>query len=172
MVELIEWYQCRGCGRRLKWRAELVGRETECQCGSVVVCPELSGFELEEASPDSTMSATASGSMSGSVIAASQQEVLEVDLTEEVEPARCVHGEIPWHRHINFKAVCWTGAALFGLSVGIFAVIMAEWPWIVAAVIITPFTFWKWWKCERIWQGPRSLARAVEETLGEQGAGH
>ena len=171
MNAVLEWYQCSKCGRRYRWRPELVGTVTDCACGVEVECPDIQhAASLSSAGLDDTVGgSTMTGS---SVVAASQHEGIEVevepDRVETAEPVRYRrHGQVSWHRHINTKALCWTAAALVGLAVGIFAVIMNEWPYWVAAGLVTPFTFWRWWCCERIWQGPRSLARAVEETLGE-----
>ena len=171
MAEIMEWFQCRTCGRRQKWRAELVGTEIDCPCGSVIVCPDIDGFDLEPGTAqgrgDASGGSTAAGSMGGSVIVASQSEAAEMPIAA-VAPARPITGAVPWHRHINFRALMWSAAALVGLAAAIFAVIMNEWPYWVTAGVVTPLTFWRWWKCERLWQGPRSLSRAVEETLGTE----
>lgn len=171
MAQIIEWFQCGFCGRRQRWRAELVGVDVDCQCGRPVKCPELDALELAARSEGTANGTIAALTMSGAAVAApGYSEAVEIRLASHeaaaASPELQVGAGQPWHRDINFRTLFWTLAALFGLALAIFAAIMAEWPWIVAAVMISPYTFRRWWKCERSWQGQRSLMRAVEETLG------
>lgn len=43
---IIEWFQCKGCGRRHRWQADLAGKEVECACGDWVACPIPEGVRI------------------------------------------------------------------------------------------------------------------------------
>ena len=65
----LEWVQCRQCGRRQRWKAELAGSEVDCPCGRKVFFPRPeeqakhlgTGFDADETlvDPDLTNEAAA-----------------------------------------------------------------------------------------------------------------
>lgn len=62
MASVLEWVQCPKCGRRHKWKAELVGTEIACSCGNTVPVPShdpgasgTGGFDPEDTIVDPSL---------------------------------------------------------------------------------------------------------------------
>lgn len=58
MSNLLEWVQCKKCGRRHRWKAELAGSCIRCGCGTDVPVPTLDN----ESASEGTAGGTAAGS--------------------------------------------------------------------------------------------------------------
>jgi len=165
MAELLEWFQCKKCGRRQRWRAELAGRTVDCACGARVTVPDPE-LRIDSADPEDTLSAT------GSAIAMDQTIGMDESSGAPVIPAaysygaaqRGIFGLTPFG-----ELILWTILAAIGFVLAVFAAFNYKWTagWICGgiALIWAPVSLYKWRRAERRWQGYRKLARAVEETL-------
>lgn len=63
MANVLEWVQCSGCGRRHRWKAELVGKAIDCACGKAVPVPapaatpgDSGGFDPDDTLVDPSLS--------------------------------------------------------------------------------------------------------------------
>ncbi len=160
MTETLEWFQCKTCGRRHRWQADIAGTEIECACGAMVECPEVETFaDPDPADPADTV---ADPVFSGGRRAA-RREPVESGTVETSAPPRTVRGQgmTPFT-----KALLWSIGAAVGFVLIIHAVIVQTWWYIALTVLWTPFSFWKFLKARKKWQGNRSLKRAFLEQVG------
>jgi len=159
MTETLEWFQCKGCGRRHRWQADIAGTEVECSCGATVLCPEVEVFK--EPDPEDTVADPGASGAHRSRIgraAAGPQEVA----TDVVAPRTYRGGGLsPF-----MKALLWSIGAAVGFILIIHALIVQTWWYIALTVIWTPISFAKFLKARKKWQGNRSLKRAFLEQVG------
>lgn len=162
MAQVLEWFQCKACGRRHRWKAEIAGTEIECACGEGVLCPAL-----DVASDPSDGSGTG---VAPSAAAPADADALpdEVIALEGEEGA----GEIRYQRKRGAglfgmgrfgEMVFWMVGAAIGFALLVHAIVL-QWPaYVVATVIWAPISFWMARRKLKRWQGNRSLVRAIEE---------
>jgi len=172
LAQVLEWIQCKACGRRHRWRAEVAGTQIVCSCGKMVDVPELQAFEAT-AGPDDTMAAMGASRHGSAVLDARSAEMEpqgDIDLQlEGAAPAASL-------RHTRVRGLFgmsafgeflfWGVMAAIGFTAIVFAAIVVEVYYIAAAVLWGPISFWKLRKAQRRWQGNRSFSRAVEDTIG------
>lgn len=178
MAQVLEWIQCRSCGRRHRWRADIAGTQIVCACGKMVDVPELQAFSQSQAegpgqSLDDTMTESgALGSRSPVLEARDAELPVRGDIDFQLEGARPavvtrgtkVRGLLGMGATAEF--IFWGVMAAIGFTAIVFAAIVVEWYYIVLAVVWGPISFWKLRKSQRRWQGNRSFSKAFEETIG------
>lgn len=162
MAEVLEWFQCKGCGRRHRWRADIAGRNIQCSCGGTVLCPEVDVSDASR-SPHDTLVETADSEDSAFGASFKAQPAAAGDDTYS-PPVRMGRGL--FGLSVQGEFVFWSVMALLGLSMLIHAIITQFWWYIALAVLIAPLSFWMFNRARRIWQGPRSFMKAVEQSLG------
>lgn len=155
-------FQCYSCGRKYRWRQEISGKTMRCKCGSKMRCPELH---------DETM--TAGKSLDDTV----QDVVLDEHLDhlahhETIAEQTDLHTE---YRRIYQRGIFgWPIGGevfLFGVLsvVGVSSVILAFilgkhfWWWIVAAVLIGPYAWWRLYIAWPRWKQGRSWTECLED---------
>jgi len=160
--ETLEWFQCKGCGRRHRWQADIAGSEIACPCGATVTCPEVETF----ADPDPA-DTVAEASLSGARRAVRGPSAASEALVAPAAP-RTVRGQglTPFT-----KALLWSIGAAIGFALLMHAIIVQLWWYIALTVVWTPLSFWKFIKARKRWQGNRSLKRAFLEQVGTDVSG-
>lgn len=162
MTETLEWFQCKGCGRRHRWSADIAGTELECSCGQAVACPEVEFI----ADGDASDTVLDPGSTAGRRAAAGRgpaRAEAEFDVAAAPAAPRTYRGGglSPFTR-----ALLWSIGAAFGFMLIVHAVIVQSWVYIALTVLWTPFSFMKFLQARKKWQGNRSLKRAFLEQVG------
>lgn len=172
MAQVLEWFQCKPCGRRHRWRADIAGTQIVCPCGKMVDVPELQTFDQGRSPEDTVLDSNGTGSRTR-VLEAVHDEIEPVSdfqlALERPKPQRSqsetkIRGLFGLGR--TGEMVFWVLMAAVGLTAIIFAAIVVEWYYIALAVVWGPLSFWKARKAEQRWQGNRSFSKAVEETIG------
>jgi hypothetical protein len=155
MAETLEWFQCKACGRRHRWKADIAGTEIPCACGSLAFCPEVEIFS------DADASDTVVEPMPAAPAGPPHRFAAELGV-EAPAPPRTYRG-----RGLSpfTKALLWSIGAALGFILIIHAVIVQWWGYIILTVLWTPFSFWKFLKARKRWQGNRSLKRAFLEQV-------
>lgn len=169
MAQTLEWFQCRACGRRHRWQADIAGTEIQCQCGKLVFCPELDVFAEADSSdtlpdPSSSIIYAPAGEKSSHF----PGEVLSVEgeSDEGLQLRRMKAGGLFGMGPFG-EAVFWTVGAAVGFALLVHALIV-QWPvYIALTVVWAPFSFWKCYKKVKRWQGNRPLSRAFVEQIGD-----
>lgn len=169
MTQTLEWFQCKGCGRRHRWQADIAGTEITCSCGKAVFCPELDVFGDSDGSdtlPDPSASiiyapaGESSDHFPGEIISIEGESAGGLQLQRK--RAGGLFGMGAWG-----EAVFWTLGAAVGFTLLVHALIV-QWPvYIALTVVWAPFSFWKCYQKVKRWQGNRSLLRALEEQFGD-----
>lgn len=79
VASVLEWVQCKSCGRRHRWKAELVGTDIVCSCGGKIPVPSVDqsghgtrggsggGFDAEDTIVDPSMTNEAAAMSAGPV---------------------------------------------------------------------------------------------------------
>lgn len=172
MGNALEWFQCKKCGRRHRWTAEIAGTSITCHCGTPVSCPRGASAPASTSSGNSVAGRSAQ-SFSDTVIedtespsALSPFDVfdrpeIQVSAVEEVDRALSLE-EITSAR----RFFVWFGMMLFGLTMLIHALITQFWWYITLAVIFAPVSFWMFHKARRRWQRGRPFFQALVRSLG------
>lgn len=170
MVQILEWFQCKGCGRRHRWRAEIAGTEIECTCGAMVFCPELDVFgdkptaEDTLGDPEATIADPEVTSLDELFPAQSGQYRLEGE--KDAESVRRVASGGLFGMSPTTEVVLWLVLTLIGFSMVVHAVIVQTIWYIVLACLIFPISLFKLMMAKRRWQGNRTFSQAVAQTLG------
>lgn len=170
LTQTLEWFQCKGCGRRHRWQADIAGSQVQCSCGSSVFCPELDVFGDSDSSdtladPSASIIYAPAGEASthfpGEVMA------LEGEASQALQLRRMKAGGLFGMGPFG-EVVFWTVGAAVGFTVLVHALIV-QWPvYIALAVVWAPISFAKCWKKIKRWQGNRSFMRALEEQFGDE----
>lgn len=102
MASVLEWVQCKSCGRRHRWKADLVGTDLACSCGGKVPVPSVeqaghssghgtsagtAGFDAEDTLVDSSLTNEAAAMSAGPVKHGDDLEIEEA-------PARSKSGTV------------------------------------------------------------------------------
>ncbi|HVZ93389.1 MAG TPA: hypothetical protein VG797_02655 [Phycisphaerales bacterium] len=173
MPGVLEWIQCKACGRRQRWRADLAGKTIQCSCGADIYVPEV----------DLTGTGGGGGSSTGTGMGTGHETMVETaddrgafdqsflnpsknGEAEYVPPRRM--GKALFGLSVQGEFLFWSIMALLGLSMLIHAAITRFWWYIALAVLIAPLSFWQWRRAKRIWQGPRKFWKAVEQSLSSE----
>ncbi len=167
MAETLEWFQCKGCGRRHRWQADIAGTEIDCQCGAAVLCPEVEVFAGEDPS-DTVVDPSSSAVMRARRSQSGGQSPASGGAGAYVAPAapRTVRmgGLTPF-----MKALLWSIGAAVGFILLVHALVVQTWWYIALTVLWTPFSFMRFLKARKKWQGNRSLKRAFLEQMDAEG---
>lgn len=173
MAEALEWIQCKKCGRRHRWTAELAGRTFPCRCGTSIVCPDgpavtsagtMSGTRLP---PDASFSDTIVESVDSPTARSPELGTIDAFQTQMMDEFASVR-TIEDIKSTN-KFFIWGGLFLVGLSLLIHAVI-TQWPiYIGLTVVFTPLFFWKFYKAKKRWQKGRPFWQTLMRSLGMEG---
>lgn len=172
--QVLEWFQCKKCGRRQRWTADIAGKEITCRCGAQLICPD--GPMLDDSSLR-----TATGVLSDTLVEDVEAAAAsaEMDSTETlrrvgVEQAEVKHRLMtPQEREATKKAVIWLVIALIGLSVIVYAVFLMpyrNWWTTTIAIAFGAFTLWKFNKARLRWQKGRSIMDSLSQSLGAESA--
>ncbi|MEO1129297.1 MAG: hypothetical protein AAFX05_06245 [Planctomycetota bacterium] len=170
MSEFLEWYQCKACGRRYRWRAEIAGQAQECVCGAEVFCPELDVFGAPEGPGDTLTAQPLAGlreAPAGSSLepAFDEPEFVPAGPTEPA-PALPERPRGAPQRGLFRVAIAWLVGVLLGIALVVHAIIVqATWS-IISAAVWMPLSLTLFWFARERWQGGRSLRRAIEDELG------
>jgi hypothetical protein len=167
VVQTLEWFQCKSCGRRHRWSADIAGSEVECQCGQMVLCPELDVFDHPD--PEGTVLDPMAGVVTPRPAGEGEADRFPTELVLEGDEAPALQRK----RGTGFlgmtmfqETLFWMIGAAVGFSLVVHAIVV-QWPvYIVLTVLWTPFSFVKFWKVKGRWQGNRGFMRAFEEELG------
>lgn len=169
LAQTLEWFQCKGCGRRHRWQADIAGAEIECSCGKTVFCPELDVFGDVDSPSDTVVSRTGAPVMGPAGLGSDhfpaefvpiEGEAYDPDAAPSYQRKRAggLFGMGPFG-----ETVFWLVGAAVGFTLIVHAIVL-QWPiYIALTVIWTPLSFWKFHKKLKRWQGNRSLLRAFEE---------
>lgn len=164
MPEALEWFQCKKCGRRQRWVAELAGKTFKCSCGSPVTCPK--GVDMSEPAQarntDGSFSDTMfeeTGESTHSPYETLDPEIFSIEAEAAAPPTL---EEV----RATKSFYVWTAGMLFGLAMLIHAFITQWTAYIVLASIAVPITFWKFYRAKRRWQKGRSFSTALTRSLG------
>lgn len=189
MAEALEWVQCKGCGRRHRWRAEIAGQEISCACGKVVPVPEGPTSNLSAAGRTALgQRATKSGSISDTFVEDAESAANYTPDLYEAPPipeewerasasAALAPGQprplTPMERKAANQFLIWTLASLFSLAMVVHVIFLAQyWPkfwWYTAAAVIAgPVSLLKFSKAKRRWQQGRPFWTALMHTLGTE----
>jgi hypothetical protein len=189
MAEALEWIQCKGCGRRHRWRAEIAGQEISCTCGKPVPVPEGPTSSLSSAGRTAVgQRATKSGSISDTFVEDAESAANYTPDLYEAPPipeewerasasAALAPGQprplTPMERKAANQFLVWTLAALFSLAMVVHVIFLAQyWPkfwWYTAAAVIAgPVSLFKFSKAKRRWQQGRPFWSALMHTLGTE----
>jgi len=164
---VIEWVQCKNCGRRHRWQAEHAGTHIACSCDHRVFIPEvdIAGGQTD---PDATIIETVD-----SPTAASPRTDDDIDAsvfggTGELGAMRRSKGSGVFGLDAFGEVILYFVFAIIGFSLLAHALIVQTIWYIVLAVLFTPVAFYKFNLKRRAWQGNRSLSRALKETLDSE----
>ncbi|MBL8745499.1 MAG: hypothetical protein JNK58_03990 [Phycisphaerae bacterium] len=164
MAEAVEWVQCKKCGRRQRWAAELAGKTIRCGCGSPILCPR--GVDVNEPAArtgadtfSDTIVEAADSESARSPYEALDREYFEIQATTALPPTM-------EERRANKSFFIWFLLMLFGLSMLIHALITQWQVYIILAALFVPITFWKFFRAKRRWQKGRSISEALSRSLG------
>ncbi len=166
MVQTLEWFQCKTCGRRHRWSADIAGTQVECACGAMVLCPELDVFDEPDA--DQTVMDPMAGVVPRPAGEGASDRFPSELVLEDAEAGPALQrkrgsgflGMTPFQ-----ETVFWLVGAAVGFTLVVHALIVQSLIYIVLTVVWTPFSFVKFWLVKRRWQGNRGLIRAFEEEL-------
>lgn len=165
MPEALEWFQCRKCGRRQRWAAELAGKTVQCSCGAPVECPKGAALS-DSAVPNRGGSFTDTlVESTDSPTAASPYDSLDPEFFEVQQEVTDLPPTIEEVRSTKSFYI-WTGGMLFGLAMLIHAIITQWTVYIVLASLFVPITFWKFFRAKRRWQKGRPFSVALARSLG------
>ena len=162
MTETLEWFQCKTCGRRHRWSADIAGTEVDCACGEAVVCPEVE-FQADGDASDTVMDPGSTGGRRAAAARRAPDAAVEFDAGAPPVAPRTYRGSglSPFTR-----ALLWSIGAAIGFMLIVHAVIVQSWVYIALTVLWTPFSFLMFLKARKKWQGNRSLKRAFLEQVG------
>lgn len=164
MPEALEWIQCKKCGRRHRWVAELAGKAIACRCGEKVPVPAGAGFTEPAARTGINEFSDTIVEAADSPSARAPYEALDNDLYA-IESAVASAPTLE-ERRATTRFYIWTGAMLFGLSMLIHALITQWQVYIILAAVAVPITFWGFFRAKRRWQKGRSFSEALARSLG------
>ena len=158
MPETLEWFQCKACGRRHRWRADIAGTEIVCTCGASAFCPEVEVFADADASDTIAGGAAEAGGPA--------RALRRADAGAEIEgPAQAPRTYKGSGLSPFAKALLWSFGAALGFTLLIHALVVQTWWYIALTVLWTPYSFLRFVKARRRWQGNRSLKRAFLEQV-------
>lgn len=160
-------FKCFNCGREYRWSAEIAGRSLRCRCGQKVRCPEAK---------DETITATESleDTVADVVLeehldqvdtaAVAEEQAPEVDQIRRI-PQRGMFG---WP--IGREVLVWGGLSVVGLSLVILAALVGKyfWQYVVAAVLIGPYAWWRLYRCWPRWTQGRPWLECLGAALGAE----
>ncbi len=170
MTEILEWFQCKRCGRRHRWAAEIAGKSIACQCGQTVYCPE--GVKVTEAAAPSDTIYEHTDSAS-----ASAPEVDGLGLDDLTGGGSVAYGG-PLMGAAAREAVkrfaVWTVMLLIAVAMVIHAITLwgirhtfpIYWGYFGLAVVLTPVALVKFVHAKRRWQRGRKFMVALEQSFG------
>jgi uncharacterized membrane protein YqjE len=172
--QVLEWFQCKKCGRRQRWIADNAGKEITCQCGAQIVCP--AGPSMDDSSLR-----TATGVLSDTLVedvdAAAESAIAASDSTQTLRRIGVERAEVhrrlmtPQERIATKQAMIWLGVALMGLTVLVYALFLMpyrNWWTTTIAVVFGLFTLWKFNKARLRWQKGRPIMEALSHSLGAE----
>ena len=167
-MPVLEWVQCQQCGRRHRWKVELVNTIITCACGGEVEIPDLEAFEASRGrDPD----ATATGG-SGALISVDEPERVQAGKLADYH----MRGAGPFGMSTFTTVLFWFTLSLLGFYFIVHAIILsmiktAQPPWwaIIGAVIFVPVPSFKTKQWYKRWLRGRPLSQAVDEELNRHG---
>lgn len=164
------WVQCGACGRRHRWREELAGRNVACVCGGDVKYPLERPAAAKAQAPLRDESKGEFGVDLDAVF----------DSLGAAESDHLAHdaGALLRRRHrglfrlsLEGELVVYGVFALVGVACTILAILVGKYfvPYIVAAVLVGPASWWLFWKRWRLWTKDRTLWQALSQVIsGEE----
>jgi hypothetical protein len=169
VADLLEWFQCKSCGRRFRWSADIAGTQIRCNCGTPVSCPELDGFSDASASAGGTVIETVDSPTAMSPGDSVLGEQFELpDSGETAERVAIKHKNTgAFGLTTNGQCLMWFILSLIAIGLIIHAVITTFWWYITAAAIFAPIAFIKFHFVSRRWRRNRSWMTALKHTLEE-----
>jgi len=164
------WVQCQSCGRRHRWRDELAGRVVACVCGADVPFPTTRPQPLAAVAAVRDEAAGEAGVDLGAVF----DNLSEAGSDEQAPDA----GRLLRKRHrgwlnlsLEAELALFGLLSLAGLACTILAIVVGKYfvPYIVAAVVVGPPSWWLFWRRWRLWTRGRTVLQALSQALsGEE----
>lgn len=164
MAEALEWFQCKTCGRRQRWVAELAGRTFKCSCGGSVTCPK--GVDLGDSAVGKDRAASFSDTMFEETGESTRSPYETLDPEYFSIEAEAAAPPTLEEVRATKSFYVWTAGMLFGLAMLIHAIITQWTAYIVLAAIVVPITFFKFYRAQRRWRKGRSFSTALSRSLG------
>lgn len=173
MADILEWFQCKSCGRRYRWNADIAGTEVRCQCGTPILCPELDSYSTRSGASEQTGSQTVIETVDsptamspGDSVLAEQFEMPDVeDKSQRVAIKHKNTGA--FGLTTNGLCLMWFILSLLGVALVIHAVVTTFWWYIAGAAIFAPIAFVKFFLVSRRWRRGRTWMTALRHTLEE-----
>lgn len=189
MTSVLEWVQCGKCGRRHRWKAELVGTEIACACGMRVPVPAPTatpgpaapaGFDPEDTLVDTSMTNEAAMVSQAPPKHGDDLEIEDPKAAKKraatAENAKVVmYGDTPmvakkatgiFGLSRQNEMIVYLGLTMVAFIMVVHAVIV-QWPvYIVLSVLLVPIALWKFIPSYKAWRGNRSFKRAWAESFG------
>lgn len=168
MSDILEWFQCNGCGRRYRWRADIAGTKVRCACGGMVLCPEVDVFGGERNPSDTLIETVDSVSAASPRGTAFDGPVAGGDGEITASRVRIRHkGDGPFGLTTGGQLILWTVVLLLAISMVIHAAI-THFPWYIGiSLVLAPIALWKFTRIRRRWQRGRKLTVALRELFEE-----
>ncbi len=194
MANVVEWVQCKKCGRRHRWVAELAGTTIRCGCGGTVAIPALEPdlADTGKFDPNETLVDPSLTNEAAAITAAPPKLGDDLEIEDEpskggsvagrkakvgASPSVGVYGDTPiimrGHRGLfgmsrGQEVVFWGGMVAVAFAMVVHALIVQTWWYITLSVVLVPIALWKFIPARRMWQGNRSFKRAWAETFAHE----
>lgn len=165
-------FRCFACGRTFRWVPEIAGKSLRCKCGEKVRCPEPRDETFTAAqSLDDTLDDTVAEVVIQEhldTLDRTGQESAASDQANDSEGVRIIPQKGVFGWTIGRDVLFWMCWSLVGLACAILAAIVQERfvAYIVAAVIIGPYSWWRLYKSWPRWTQGRPWLQCLTEDLG------
>lgn len=186
MASALEWVQCPRCGRRQKWKAELVGTDLPCACGAMVpvlaVDPGASGTDFD---PEDTIVDPSLTNEAAAISAAPPRLGDDLEIEDERSSGRAsskksqaaqvaMYGTTPmvvkkaglFGMGRQNEMIVFGGLTALAFIMVVHALIVQTVWYIVLSVLLVPVALWKFIPSYKRWRGNRSFKRAWAESFG------
>lgn len=167
-------FRCFACGRTFRWVPEIAGKSVRCKCGEKVRCPEPRDETFTAAkSLDDTLDDTVA-----EVVVQEHLDALDKQVSDDTgvgavgsdpDEIRRIPQKGMFGWSIGREVLFWMFGSLAGLACAILAVIVGKHfvAYIVAAVLVGPYSWWRLYKAWPRWTQGRSWLQCLGEELGE-----
>jgi hypothetical protein len=193
VASVLEWIQCKTCGRRHRWKAELVGTDLACSCGAKVPVPSVDpgatgsgAFDPEDTLVDPSLTNEAAAISDAPAKRGDDLEIEEAPARSKAGtmagkkaaaagPAKVtMYGDTPmvvkkaglFGLSRQNEMVVFLGLTLLAFIMVVHALIVQTLWYIILSVLLVPIALWKFIPAYKTWRGNRSFKRAWAESFG------